>query len=216
MSTTETRTTKATTTATVTTVDMKLEVLVLPVSDVDRATDFYAHLGWRQDATPPDSGVVQFTPPRSATSIHFGTDLTTAAPGSAAAFLIVSDIGAAHRQLAAAGTDVSDIVHYTANGPVPGPDPDHSSYNSFATFHDPDGNTWKLQEVTTRIAARIDSGATSFGTTADHATALRRAEAAYGGHEQRTGRPDPNWPDWYAQYIAAEQRGAELPNSILF
>ncbi|MFC0448877.1 VOC family protein [Rhodococcus jostii] len=208
MSTTETHTAKTTTTATVTNVDMKLEVLVLPVSDVDRATDFYAHLGWRQDATPPSSGVVQFTPPRSATSIHFGTHLTTAAPGSASAFLIVSDIGAAHQQLTAAGTDVSDIFHYTANGPVRGPDPDHSSYNSFATFHDPDGNNWTLQEVTTRIAARIDSGATSFGTTSDLATALRRAEATYGGYEQRTGRQDPNWPDWYAQYIAAEQRGA--------
>ncbi|PBC47674.1 VOC family protein [Rhodococcus sp. ACPA1] len=212
MSTTETRTT----TAKVTTIDMKLEVLVLPVSDVARATEFYTKLGWRQDATPPDSGVVQFTPPRSATSIHFGTDLTTAAPGSATAFLIVSDISAAHRQLAAAGIDVSDIVHYTANGPVPGADPDHSSYNSFATFHDPDGNTWTLQEVTTRIAARIDSGATSFGTTAELATALRRAEATYGGHEQRAGRPDPNWPDWYAHYIAAEQRGAEPPTVISF
>jgi len=189
-------------------------VLVLPVSDMDRATEFYTRLGWRHDATPPGSGVAQFTPPRSASSIHFGTGLTTAAPGSATAFLIVSDISAAHRQLTAAGINVSDIIHYTAHGPVPGPDPDHSSYNSFATFHDPDGNTWKLQEVTTRISGRIDAGTTSFGTTAELATALRRAEATYGGHEQRTGRPDPNWPDWYAHYIAAEQRGAELPTLI--
>ncbi|MFC9839390.1 VOC family protein [Rhodococcus sp. NPDC127530] len=212
MSMTETRTTEATTTATVTTVDMKLEVLVLPVSDMDRATEFYTKLGWRHDFTPPGSGVVQFTPTGADTSIHFGTGLTTAAPGSAAAFLIVSDIGAAHRQLIAAGIDVSDIFHYTANGPVPGPDPDHSSYNSYATFQDPDGNTWKLQEVTTRLPGRIDSAATVFSSHRDLMNALFRAAIAHGEHEKRNGgQYDENWPDWYAAYMVAEQAGTELP-----
>ncbi|MFC0448570.1 VOC family protein [Rhodococcus jostii] len=212
MTMTETRTTTATTTATVTNVDMKLEVLVLPVSDMDRATDFYTQLGWRHDFTPPGSGVVQFTPTGADTSIHFGTDLTTAAPGSASAFLIVSDIGAAHQQLTVAGTDVSDIFHYTANGPVPGPDPDHSSYNSYATFHDPDGNTWKLQEVTTRLPGRIDSATTVFNSHRDLVNALFRAAIAHGEHEKRNGgQYDENWPDWYAAYMVAEQAGTELP-----
>ncbi|MFC9554928.1 VOC family protein [Rhodococcus sp. NPDC056960] len=209
---TETRTTKATTTATVTNVDMKLEVLVLPVSDMDRATDFYTKLGWRRDITPADSGVAQFTPTGADTSIHFGTDLTDAAPGSATAFLIVSDIGAAHRQLTAAGIDVSDIFHYTASGPVPGPDPDHATYNSYATFQDPDGNTWKLQEVTTRLPGRIDVAATVFSSHHDLVSALFRAAIVHGEHEKRAGgQYDENWPDWYAAYMVAEQAGTELP-----
>ncbi|RZL83452.1 MAG: glyoxalase [Rhodococcus sp. (in: high G+C Gram-positive bacteria)] len=209
MSTTEIRTNEAVTTTA--TVDTKLEVLVLPVTDVDRATDFYTSLGWRQDDTPPGSGVVQFTPPGAGTSVHFGAHLTTAAPGSAKALLIVSDITAAHDQLVAAGVAVRDIFHNTANGPVSGPDPARGSYNSYATFADPDGNTWVLQEVTTRLPGRIDTAATTFGSTADLTRALIRAAIAHGEHEKRTGGEDPNWPDWYAAYMVAEQAGTELP-----
>ncbi|QZS52690.1 VOC family protein [Rhodococcus opacus] len=209
---TETRTTEATTTARITNVDMKLEVVILPVSDVDRATDFYKKLGWRHDYTPPGSGVVQFTPTGADTSIHFGTGLITAAPGSASAFLIVSDIGAAHQQLVDAGIDVSDIFHYTANGPVSGPDPDRSSYNSYATFNDPDGNSWKLQEVTSRLPGRVDSATTVFTSHRDLVNALFRAAIAHGEHEKRAGGEyDENWPDWYAAYMVAEQAGTELP-----
>ncbi|MFD6062093.1 VOC family protein [Rhodococcus wratislaviensis] len=211
MSTTETRHSAATTTPNVATVDLKLEVLVLPVSDVDRATEFYTRLGWRQDVTPPGSGIVQFTPPGAATSIHFGRGLTTAAPGSTKAFLIVSDITTAHQQLVTAGVDVTDIYHLGPNGPVPGADPDRSSYNSYATFTDPDGNTWKLQEVTTRLPGRIDTTATTFSSNQDLMNALVRAAIAHGEHEQRTGRDDENWPEWYAAYMVAEQAGIEPP-----
>lgn len=210
MSTNEVHTDEATSTTNVPTVDMKLEVVVLPVSDVDRATEFYTTLGWRQDVTPPDSGVVQFTPPGSDASIHFGADLTTAAPGSARGYLIVSDIEVARDQLVAAGVAVS-VFHRGADGPADGPDPDRRSYSSLASFSDPDGNSWLLQEVTTRLPGRIDTATTSFGSARDLATALRRAAAAHGRHEERTGEEDPNWPDWYAEYMAAEQSGAELP-----
>ncbi|KAF0958792.1 VOC family protein [Rhodococcus sp. T7] len=210
MSTNEVHTDEATGNANVATVDMKLEVVVLPVSDVDRATEFYTGLGWRQDVTPPGSGVVQFTPPGSDASIHFGADLTTAAPGSAKGYLIVSDIEVARDQLVAAGIAVS-VFHRGPDGPADGPDPDRRSYSSLASFSDPDGNTWLLQEVTTRLAGRIDTAITSFGSARDLATALRRAAAAHGRHEERTGEEDPNWPDWYAEYMAAEQSGAELP-----
>ncbi|MDF3304528.1 VOC family protein [Rhodococcus koreensis] len=210
MSTNEVHTDEATSTTNVPTVDMKLEVVVLPVSDIDRATEFYTTLGWRQDVTPPGSGVVQFTPPGSDASIHFGTDLTAAAPGSAKGYLIVSDIEVARDQLVAAGIAVS-VFHRGAGGPADGPDPDRRSYSSLASFSDPDGNSWLLQEVTTRLPGRIDTATTSFGSARDLATALRRAAAAHGRHEERTGEEDPNWPDWYAEYMAAEQSGAELP-----
>ena len=192
--------------------DMKLEVVVIPVSDVDRATAFYTKLGWRQDATPPGSGVVQFTPPGSWCSIQFGTNLTSAAPGSVQrTYLVVSDIEAARTELAAAGIDVSEVFHRGADGPVSGPEPEHGSYQSFATFSDPDGNSWLLQEITTRLPGRVDAAATEFGSANDLASAIRRAEVAHAEHEARTGQPDPNWPDWYAAYMVAEQAGEELP-----
>ena len=196
----------------VATVDMKLEVVVLPVSDFERAEQFYRRLGWRQDATPPGSGVFQFTPHGSACSIQFGRNLTSAAPGSAQkTYLIVSDIEAARNALLAAGIDVGDIFHFTPDGPVNGLDPERSTYRSQALFSDPDGNSWLLQEITTRLPGRIDSGVTSFGSLTDLASAFRRAEAAHGEHEKRTGVRDANWPDWYATYMIAEQNGSELP-----
>jgi catechol 2,3-dioxygenase-like lactoylglutathione lyase family enzyme len=194
-------------------VDMKLEVVVIPVSDVERAEQFYRRLGWRQDATPPGSGVYQFTPRGSACSVQFGKTLTSAAPGSAQrTYLIVSDIKAARDALMEAGIEVSEIFHFGPNGPASGPDPDRGSYRSLATFSDPDGNSWLLQEITARLAGRIDSGVTSFGSVSDLASAFRRTEAAHGEHEKRTGgQRDENWPDWYAAYMAAEQAGTELP-----
>ena len=192
--------------------DMKLEVVVIPVSDVDRATEFYRKLGWRQDVTPPGSGVVQITPPGSWCSIHFGANLTSAAPGSAKAFLIVSDVEAARNGLIAAGAAVGEIFHLGAQGPAGGLDPERRSYFSLASFSDPDGNTWVLQELTTRLPGRVGDGATSFDSSSDLASAMRRAEAAHGEHEKRLGgQRDANWPDWYAAYMAAEQAGAELP-----
>lgn len=195
------------------TVDMKLEVIVIPVSDVDRAEQFYRKLGWRQDVTPPGSGVLQFTPHGSACSVQFGADLTSAAPGSAQrTYLIVSDLEGARNELVAAGIEVSEIFHLGPNGFLDGPDPDHGAYRSLATFSDPDGNTWLLQEITTRLPGRIDTGVTSFGSTSELAVALRRAEAAHGEHEKRAGGVrDVNWPEWYAAYMASEQNGNELP-----
>ena len=203
---------------------MKLEVVVIPVSDVDRAKQFYSMLGWRLDADrAAGSGfrLVQFTPPVSSTSIQFGINLASATPGSAQGLLlIVSDIEAAHRQLVANGIEPSEVFH-CANGTgcrfpgvdlrVNGPHPDHLSYSSFSSFRDPDGNGWILQEVTTRLPGRVASGATSFASAADLASALRRAAAAHGQHEARIGQADKNWPDWYAEYLVSEQRGGELP-----
>lgn len=194
------------------TIDVKLEVIVIPVSDTARAEQFYRKLGWRQDVTPPGSGVFQFTPHGSACSVQFGKGLTTAAPGSAQrTYLIVSDVEATRNALVAAGIDVSEIFHLGPNGPLSGPDPHHGTYRSLALFSDPDGNSWLLQEITTRLPGRIDSGVTSFGSVTDLVSALRRAEAAHGEHEKRTGVRDANWADWYAAYMAAEQAGAELP-----
>lgn len=194
------------------TIDVKLEVIVIPVSDAERAEQFYRKLGWRQDVTPPGSGVYQFTPHGSACSVQFGKGLTTAAPGSAQkTYLIVSNIEAARNSLVAAGIDVSEIFHVTPNGPVAGVDPEHGTYRSLALFSDPDGNSWLLQEITTRLPGRIDSGVTSFGSVNDLVGALRRAEAAHGEHEKRLGQRDANWSDWYAAYMAAEQAGTELP-----
>jgi catechol 2,3-dioxygenase-like lactoylglutathione lyase family enzyme len=198
--------------ANVKSVDMKLEVVTIPVSDVDRATEFYVGLGWRQDVTPPGSGVVQLTPPGSGCSVQFGTNRTSAAPGSAQnQFLIVSDIQAAHDQLVERGVAVSEVFHLGPEGPASGPDPERRSYSSLATFSDPDGNSWLLQEVTTRLPGRVDAAETSFGSANDLAGAMRRASVAHGEHEQRTGEADANWPDWYAAYMVAEQAGAELP-----
>jgi catechol 2,3-dioxygenase-like lactoylglutathione lyase family enzyme len=205
----EIRSNDATSDARVASVDMKLEVLVIPVSDVERAKEFYGRLGWRLDQTPP--GVVQFTPHGSGCSVQFGTNLTSAAPGSGKGYLIVSDIEAARDALVAAGIEVGGIFHLGPDGPVSGPDPEHRTYRSLASFSDPDGNGWLLQEITTRLPGRIDPGATSFGSASDLASALRRAEAAHGKHEKRTGLADRNWPDWYAEYMAAEQAGTELP-----
>jgi catechol 2,3-dioxygenase-like lactoylglutathione lyase family enzyme len=197
----------------VATVDMKLEVIVIPVSDAERAEQFYRKLGWRQDVTPPGSGVFQFTPHGSACSVQFGRGLTTAAPGSAQKnYLIVSDIEASRNALIDAGIEVGEIFHLTSEGPVAGLDPERSTYRSQALFADPDGNSWLLQEITTRLPGRIDTGVTSFGSTSDFASALRRAEAAHGEHEKRMGgQRDENWPAWYAAYMAAEQAGTELP-----
>ena len=190
-------------------VDQKLEVVVIPVSDVDRAKQFYGRLGWRLDVTPP--GVVQFTPPGSWCSVQFGKSLTTAAPGSAKGYLIVSDIVAAREQLVAAGIEVSEFFHIGPGGRVSGLDPERRSYYSRATFRDPDGNIWLLQEITARLPGRVDHGVTSFGSASDLASALRRAAAAHGKHEKRIGAADANWPDWYAEYMAREQSGEELP-----
>jgi catechol 2,3-dioxygenase-like lactoylglutathione lyase family enzyme len=206
-------------------VAMQLEVVVIPVSDVDRAKEFYGSLGWRLDADFGfDNGfrVVQFTPPGSGCSVQFGTRMTSAAPGSARGlYLVVSDINAARDELVARGVDVSEVFHPgtpgaqfqpDGSGRVSAPAPDHASYGSFATFSDPDGNGWLLQEVTTRLPGRIDTAAgTTFACTADLASALRRASAAHGEHEKRTGEADANWPDWYAAYMVAEQAGTELP-----
>lgn len=194
------------------TVDMKLEVTVIPVSDAERAEQFYRKLGWRQDVTPPGSGVFQFTPHGSACSIQFGRNLTSAAPGSAQrTYLIVSDIEAARNALLASGIDVGEIFHITPDGPVNGLDPERGTYRSRALFSDPDGNSWLLQEITTRLPGRVDSDITSFASVTDLISALRRAEAAHGEHEKRTGVRDANWADWYAAYMAAEQSGNELP-----
>jgi catechol 2,3-dioxygenase-like lactoylglutathione lyase family enzyme len=206
-------------------VDLKLEVVVIPVSDADRAKKFYGDLGWRLDADFPfDNGfrVVQFTPPGSGCSIQFGTNITSAAPGSARGlYLVVSDIEAARDQLAGRDVGVSEVFSPSSPGAqfqtdeasdrVGGPAPDHASYGSFATFSDPDGNSWLLQEITTRLPGRIESAATTFGSASDLSNAMRRASVAHGEHEKRTGGYDENWPDWYAVYMVAEQSGEELP-----
>jgi catechol 2,3-dioxygenase-like lactoylglutathione lyase family enzyme len=188
---------------------MKLEVIIIPVSDVDRAKDFYGKLGWRLDVTPPF--VVQFTPPGSWCSVQFGAHLTPAPPGSAKGYLIVDDIEAARDRLSAAGIEASGIFHRDGAEQIPGPDPDHKSYGSWISFNDPDGNNWLFQEVTTRLPGRVDAAATSFGSVSDLADAMRRASAAHGEHEKRIGAADANWPDWYATYMVAEQAGTELP-----
>src|ERR1700722_3523325 len=206
-------------------VDMKLEVVVIPVTDADRAKEFYRGLGWRLDADFPfDNGfrVIQFTPPGSGCSIQFGTNMTSAVAGSARGlYLIVADIEAARSQLASRGAEVSEVFHSGTpgaqfqpdgtSGRVSGPDPDHGSYTTFATFSDPDGNGWLLQEITNRLPGRIDAAETEFASTADLASALRRAAAAHGEHEKRIGEADPNWPDWYAEYMVREQGKEELP-----
>ena len=210
-------------------VDMKLEVVVIPVADVDRAKRFYGGLGWRLDSDHgSDDGyyrIIQFTPPGSGCSVIFGKNVTAAAPGSARGlYLAVSDIEATRKDLVRRGVMISDVFHGGTGvyaGPdepylfgrirVSGPDPQRSSYRSFASFSDPDGNGWLFQEITTRLPGRIDDAATTFASTNDLASAFRRAEAAHGEHEKRTGQRDANWPDWYAAYMVAEQSGKELP-----
>jgi catechol 2,3-dioxygenase-like lactoylglutathione lyase family enzyme len=195
-------------------IDMKLEVVVIPVSDVDRAKAFYERIGWRLDADrsrSEDFRVVQFTPPGSGCSVHFGKGLTPAAPGSARGFLIVPDVVAARNQLIAAGVEVGEFFHDGPEGRSSGLHPERLSYRSRALFNDPDGNGWQLQEVTNRLAGRVEPGATSFASASDLASAFRRAEAAHGEHERRTGQRDANWPYWYAAYIVAEQSGEESP-----
>src|SRR5215469_13271227 len=196
-------------------VDMHLEVDIIPVSDVDQAKLFYQRLGWRldSDVAPLDGlRIVQFTPPGSAASVTFGQGIITAAPGSAEGGLIVSDINAAHGELTGRGVDASEIWHgppFPAEARQPGPDPDRASYSSFFSFSDPDGNTWLVQEVTTRLPGRVDATGTIFASTADLASALRRAGAAHAEHHNHTG--DGDWPTWYAAYLAAEQTGTDLP-----
>jgi catechol 2,3-dioxygenase-like lactoylglutathione lyase family enzyme len=208
-------------------IDMKFEIVVIPVSDVDRAREFYAKLGWRLDAdfdNGKDFRVTQFTPPGSGCSVIFGRNVTAAAPGSAQGlYLIVSDIAAARKALLDRGVQISEVFHnngvYAGSDEpylfgrvrVSGPDSERRSYRSFASFKDPDGNGWLLQEITARLPGRIDSAATSFASANDLASAMRRAEAAHGEHEKRIGVADANWPAWYAEYMVAEQAGKELP-----
>jgi predicted enzyme related to lactoylglutathione lyase len=226
MTTTEART--ATPDPTVGNVDMKLEVHIIPVSDVDRSKRFYERLGWRldDDAAPLDSlRIVQFTPPGSGTSVIFGKGLTAAAPGSALAGLTVSDIEAAHGEVVSRGIDASDLWHgppFPPEARQPGIDPERTSYGSFFSIDDPDGNLWVVQEVTTRLPGRVDAAGIGFASTADLERALRRAEAAHGEHEKRTRHRlkaelaarvrEDDWPAWYASYMVAEQAGTDLPS----
>jgi catechol 2,3-dioxygenase-like lactoylglutathione lyase family enzyme len=198
-------------------VDMKLEVVVIPVSDVDRAKRFYGSLGWRLDADFVRGDafrIVQFTPPGSPCSIHFGKGVTTAAPGSAQGlYLIVSDIEAARSDLVDHGANVSELFHLVpGEKPQSGPDPARRSYTSFASFSDPDGNRWLVQEVTARLPGRVEAHDTAFSSSSELASALRRAETAHGEHEKRTGQRDADWPTWYATYMVAEQAGQQLPS----
>jgi catechol 2,3-dioxygenase-like lactoylglutathione lyase family enzyme len=228
MGTTKVRSNDATGIASVENADMKFEIVVIPVSDVDRAKEFYGRLGWRLDAdyhSGKDFRVIQFTPPGSGSSVIFGKNVTAAAPGSAQGlYLIVSDIDVARKELLARGVEISEVFHdaggvYAGTDEpylfgrlrVSGPDPEHRSYRSFASFRDPDGNGWLLQEVTTRLPGRLDPATTTFASANDLASALRRAAAAHGEHEKRIGEADANWPDWYADYIVREQAGEELP-----
>jgi catechol 2,3-dioxygenase-like lactoylglutathione lyase family enzyme len=199
------------------TADMKLEVVVIPVSDVDRAKRFYGNLGWRLDADFVVGDAfrgVQFTPPGSSCSIHFGRGITSAAPGSAQGlFLVVSDIEAARAELLDRGVEVNEVFHRApGEEPHKGREPQGRSYASFATFSDPDGNRWLLQEVTARLPGRVDADVTTFSSPAELAAALRRAADAHGEHEKRIGKHDTaGWPDWYAEYMVAEQGGRPLP-----
>jgi len=213
--------------STVARVDMKFEVVVIPVSDVDRAKEFYGRLGWRLDAdydNGDDFRVIQFTPPGSGSSVIFGKNVTAAAPGSAQGlYLIVSDIDAVRAELVTHGVGATEVFHdaggvYAGTDQpylfgrlrVSGRDPEHRSYRSFVSFSDPDGNGWLLQEVTTRLPGRV-AGDTTYASAGDLSQALQRAAAAHGQHEARTGQADPNWPDWYAEYMVREQAGEELP-----
>jgi catechol 2,3-dioxygenase-like lactoylglutathione lyase family enzyme len=192
-------------------VDMKLEVVALPVSDIDRAKRFYGSLGCRLDAdfaAGEDWRLVQMTPPGSPCSIMFGKGFTTAAPGSVqGTFLVVDDIEAARAKLAGYGVDVSDVFHFEGplravgtNGRVKGKDPQANSYHSWVSFSDPDGNGWLVQEVTTRLPGR--------GLAMDVAiltALLREAEKRHGEYEPTA--PKHHWSGWYAAYVVARQQG---------
>jgi catechol 2,3-dioxygenase-like lactoylglutathione lyase family enzyme len=202
-------------------VDLKLEAVVVPVSDVDKAKQFYGSvLGWREDADfsfGDGSRIVQMTPPGSACSIHFGAGVASGNPSSTAGLLLaVDDVEEARSELAARGVAVSDVFHagdgvfYQRSQWLTGPNPDRRTYSSFATFDDPDGNSWLLQEITKRLPGRV-TGPTTYSSPGSLAGALRRAAAGHGKHEERTGEPDPDWPDWYADYMVREQTGDELP-----
>ena len=209
-------------------VDTKLEIVVIPVSDADRAKEFYGRLGWRLDAdydNGDDFRVIQFTPPGSGCSVIFGKNVTAAAPGSAQGlYLVVSDIEAARKELLGRGVKISEVFH-DAGGVYAGPDepylfgrlrvsgldPEHRSYRSFASFSDPDGNGWLLQEITARLPGRVDTRGATFTSATELAIALRRTAAAHGEHEKRNGQRDENWPDWYAEHLVREQGGRELP-----
>jgi catechol 2,3-dioxygenase-like lactoylglutathione lyase family enzyme len=223
MSTTEVHT-DASGMASIRNVDMSLEVVVIPVSDVNRAKQFYTGLGWRLDADfaiGDDFRIVQLTPPGSGCSVQFGTKVTSATPGSVQdLYLIVSDIQTARDALVDRGVEVSDVFHEgvvgarfhdaASDGRVPGPSPDRTTYGSFASFSDPDGNGWLIQEITIRLPGRV-AGNTTYASAGELSQALRRAATAHGQHEARTGEADPNWPDWYAEYMVREQTGEELP-----
>jgi catechol 2,3-dioxygenase-like lactoylglutathione lyase family enzyme len=200
------------------TVDLKLEVIAIPVSDVDRAKRFYGDtLGWRLDGefiVGDNFRALQYTPPGSPCSIHFGKGVTTAAPGSARGLvLIVTDVVVARAELVDRGVKISEVFHITGPGrpPISGPDPQRHSYSSYASFEDPDGNAWLLQEVTQRLPGRVDASETTYASLPDLANAMRRAETAHGEHEKRTGQRDADWPSWYAEYMIAEQSGKPLP-----
>jgi catechol 2,3-dioxygenase-like lactoylglutathione lyase family enzyme len=217
MNTTQGRSETAIATPRARSVDLKLEVVAIPVSDVDRAKRFYGDLGWRLDADlvrGDDLRIVQFTPPGSPCSIQFGKGVTSAAPGSAQAlYLVVSDIEVARADLVARGVEVGEMFHRVPGaGRLSGPDPQRRSYNSFASFSDPDGNGWLLQEVTVRLPGRMDVDDTTFTSSTELANALRRAAAAHGEHERRTGQRDADWPNWYAEYVVREQSGKPLPS----
>jgi catechol 2,3-dioxygenase-like lactoylglutathione lyase family enzyme len=196
---------------------MRLEVVVVPVADVDRAKNFYKALGWREDAdfvTGADFRVVQLTPPGSACSVIFGTGVTSAAPGSTDGLqLVVDDIEAARSELASRGAEVSEVFHDAGGvfhhagteGRAAGPASGRQSYGSWVSFRDPDGNNWFVQEVTTRLPGRVMPAPAAYDSAADLAEALRRAAAAHGRHEEETGQADPDWPDWYAQYMVDER-----------
>lgn len=199
------------------TVDLKLEVVAIPVADVERAKRFYVEqLGWRLDA---DFAVgdqfrgIQVTPPGSPCSMHFGKGVTPAEPGSARGlYLVVTDIDAARAELVDRGVAVTEVIHRApGQPPVKGRDPQGRSYFSVATFSDPDGNGWVLQEVTARLPGRVAGDDTKYGSLNDLANAMRRAEAAHGEHEKLTGQRDADWPSWYAAYMIAEQSGKPLP-----
>jgi catechol 2,3-dioxygenase-like lactoylglutathione lyase family enzyme len=211
MSTTQVRSENVAGKAVAAKVDMKLEIVVIPVSDVDRAKEFYERLGWRLDAdfdNGKDFRVIQFTPPGSGCSVIFGKSVTASAPGSAQGlYLIVSDIEAAREELLGRGIEISEVFH-DAGGVYAGTDEPYL----FGKL-DPDGNGWLFQEITTRLPGRIDSTTTTFASANDLASAFRRAEAAHGEHEKNVlgGQRDENWPEWYAAYMVAEQAGTELP-----
>jgi catechol 2,3-dioxygenase-like lactoylglutathione lyase family enzyme len=188
-------------------VDLKLEVVIIPVSDVDRAKEFYARLGWRIDA---DIGggegirLVQVTPPGSGCSVAFGIGVVRAAPGTALAELVVSDIDAARDELLGRGIERVEVFHGAPWARISGPDPERRSYRTYGSFTDPDGNEWLLQEVTTSPSDPAETGHRTFSSERDLAAALRRAEAAYGSR-------DEDRPDWYAAYLMAELRGEAPP-----